>query len=46
MLINTDKSIADISKETAFQDQAYFCRVFKNVKGIAPSKVRQGYNKS
>ena len=42
MLLNSGKSINEVSKATGFQDQAYFCRVFKNIKKVSPSKIRQG----
>lgn len=43
LLTQTGLSINEIAKETGFQDQAYFCRVFKKVKGFPPGKVRQRF---
>lgn len=42
MLRNTGMSINEISQAAGFQDQAYFCRVFKKVRGINPGKLRNG----
>ncbi|MGE4452971.1 MAG: helix-turn-helix domain-containing protein [Sphaerochaeta sp.] len=33
-------SINEVASQTGFQDQAYFCRVFKKIKGCAPGKIR------
>ena len=40
LLQETGKSISEIASETGFKDQAYFCRVFRKVKGINPGKLR------
>lgn len=40
MLLETNKTIYEIAETTGFQDQAYFCRVFKKIYGIPPGKVR------
>ena len=42
LLRNTGMSINEISQAAGFQDQAYFCRVFKKVCGINPGKLRNG----
>lgn len=41
MLTQTGASINEIASDTGFQDQAYFCRVFKKVKGFPPGHIRQ-----
>jgi AraC-like DNA-binding protein len=40
LLTHTGDTIYDIAIRTGFQDQAYFCRVFKNIYGKAPGQVR------
>ncbi|MFC2821140.1 MAG: helix-turn-helix domain-containing protein [Spirochaetales bacterium] len=40
LLRNTGMSVNEISMATGFQDQAYFCRVFKKIKGYSPSFIR------
>jgi AraC-like DNA-binding protein len=40
LLIHTGDPISDIAMRTGFQDQAYFCRVFKNIYGKAPGQIR------
>lgn len=40
MLRQTAMTINEVASRTGFQDQAYFCRVFKKVKGCPPGKVR------
>ena len=40
LLQETGKSISEIAEATGFKDQAYFCRVFRKVKGINPGKLR------
>ena len=42
LLMNTGMSINEIASATGFQDQAYFCRVFKKIRGYSPSKMRSG----
>lgn len=42
LLKNTGMSINDISLASGFQDQAYFCRVFRKIRGINPGKLRNG----
>jgi AraC-like DNA-binding protein len=41
LLIHTGDTIYDISTRTGFQDQAYFCRVFKKIYGKAPGQLRK-----
>lgn len=41
LLRNTGMSVNKVSNETGFQDQAYFCRVFKKIKGYSPVKVKK-----
>ena len=33
-------SVNEVASRTGFQDQAYFCRVFKKIKGVTPGKMR------
>lgn len=40
LLSETGRSISDIASAAGFKDQAYFCRVFRKVKGINPGKIR------
>lgn len=40
MLLHTNDTISEISLRAGFQDQAYFCRVFKKLHGIPPGKIR------
>jgi AraC-like DNA-binding protein len=40
LLVRTNLSLSEISGRTGFQDQAYFCRVFKKLKGCTPSALR------
>ncbi len=41
LLVNTSRALSDIAESCGFQDQAYFCRVFKKVKGFSPGQMRQ-----
>ncbi|QTQ10969.1 helix-turn-helix domain-containing protein [Treponema parvum] len=41
-LRKTDESILTIAEKSGFQDQAYFCRVFKKVTGTTPGHYRKG----
>jgi len=40
-LRQTDKTIQDIALQTGFNDQAYFCRVFKKIYGVSPKQLRK-----
>ena len=40
LLRNTGMSVNDVAEATGFQDQAYFCRVFKKIRGYSPSRLR------
>ena len=40
LLLRTNDSIYEIAQLTGFQDQAYFCRVFKKIHGFPPGKLR------
>ena len=42
LLRQTTLTINEIAGRTGFQDQAYFCRVFKKIEGFPPGKVRAG----
>jgi AraC-like DNA-binding protein len=41
LLRQTDDPIQDIAGRTGFQDQAYFCRVFKKIYGVSPGQIRK-----
>lgn len=40
MLINTEKSLAEIAEDCGFCDQSYFTHVFQDVKGVTPKHFR------
>lgn len=40
LLTQTGQTISEVASNTGFQDQAYFCRVFKKIKGYSPGQVR------
>ena len=40
MLLETNDTIYEVAEKSGFQDQAYFCRVFKKIYGIPPGKIR------
>ena len=40
LLVSTAKPLSEIAEESGFQDQAYFCRVFKKIKGFSPGQMR------
>ncbi len=44
MLKTTSLSINEISRISGFQDQAYFCRVFRKIKGFPPGQIRTRSN--
>lgn len=41
LLKKSSLTINEVASESGFQDQAYFCRVFKKMEGCNPGKVRQ-----
>ncbi|MFO7935645.1 MAG: AraC family transcriptional regulator, partial [Bacteroidales bacterium] len=41
MLLQTDKSVKEISYDLGFQSIYYFSRIFKNKLGVAPSEIRK-----
>jgi AraC-like DNA-binding protein len=41
LLRQTDNTIQEIAGQTGFQDQSYFCRVFKKIYGIPPGYLRK-----
>ncbi|MDR0643430.1 MAG: helix-turn-helix domain-containing protein [Treponema sp.] len=41
LLIHSGDTIAQIADKTGFQDQAYFCRVFRNIYGKSPGWLRK-----
>lgn len=40
LLLHTNNTIYEVAEKTGFQDQAYFCRVFKKIHGVPPGKIR------
>jgi AraC-like DNA-binding protein len=40
LLRQSGLTINEVASQTGFQDQAYFCRVFKKIKGCSPGTVR------
>lgn len=46
LLKNSGMLVNEVSEATGFQDQAYFCRVFKKIKGFSPKRMRNTGNKS
>ncbi|MDR2259186.1 MAG: helix-turn-helix domain-containing protein [Treponema sp.] len=41
LLRRTDETIQEIAARCGFQDQAYFCRVFKKIYGCPPGQLRK-----
>jgi len=41
LLLQTDGSIQTIALQTGFQDQSYFCRIFKKIYGVPPGQFRR-----
>jgi AraC-like DNA-binding protein len=41
LLQQTDDTIQEVANRCGFQDQAYFCRVFKKVYGVSPGQMRK-----
>ncbi|MDR1788031.1 MAG: substrate-binding domain-containing protein [Treponema sp.] len=46
LLLSTSDTILEVANAAGFQDQAYFCRVFKKIRGIAPGAVRKSAEKT
>ena len=40
MLVHTNCTVYEVAEKCGFQDQAYFCRVFKKITGVPPGKYR------
>lgn len=40
LLKNTGVPISEVSRRSGFHDSSYFSRVFKKIKGISPTKIR------
>ncbi len=40
MLLHTNCTVYETAEKCGFQDQAYFCRVFKKITGVPPGKFR------
>lgn len=43
LLLNTDLSVLDVSLQVGFDDQSYFSKKFKLLKGVTPAKFRKQY---
>ena len=41
LLLRTGVPLGEIAVAAGFQDQAYFCRVFRRITGISPGQFRQ-----
>jgi DNA-binding LacI/PurR family transcriptional regulator/AraC-like DNA-binding protein len=41
LLQQTDATIQEVANKCGFQDQAYFCRVFKKIHGVTPGQIRK-----
>jgi AraC-like DNA-binding protein len=41
LLRNSSESVAEIASRSGFQDQAYFCRVFRRIAGLTPGATRK-----
>ncbi|MCR4939655.1 MAG: helix-turn-helix domain-containing protein [Treponemataceae bacterium] len=46
MLLHTNSTVYDVAEKCGFQDQAYFCRVFKKIHGVPPGKFRSNPEKT
>jgi len=42
LLRQSSLSINEVAGRVGFSDQAYFCRVFRKIKGVSPSQIRSG----
>jgi DNA-binding LacI/PurR family transcriptional regulator/AraC-like DNA-binding protein len=40
LLLQGSLSINEVASRVGFSDQAYFCRVFRKIKGVSPSQIR------
>ena len=43
LLISTEMNMDEIAEQTGFESSKYFCRVFRNMTGQAPSLFRRAY---
>ena len=43
LLVDTTRSVRDISLESRYQDLAYFCRRFREWSGMTPTEFRKKY---
>jgi AraC-like DNA-binding protein len=46
MLVDTAKSVAEISFQSGFNNLSNFNRIFKKKKGCSPSEFRENYHKT
>ena len=40
LLVSSEYSLTDIAMAMGFPDQSYYCKVFKRLVGLTPSKYR------
>ncbi|MGN0736308.1 MAG: AraC family transcriptional regulator [Anaerovoracaceae bacterium] len=45
LLTNSNMSIIDISLSAGFDDQSYFTKVFRKIKGVTPKQYRTNHNR-
>jgi AraC-like DNA-binding protein len=41
LLAESSDTVAEVAARAGFQDQAYFCRVFKRLQGTTPGALRK-----
>jgi DNA-binding LacI/PurR family transcriptional regulator/AraC-like DNA-binding protein len=41
LLLKTDETIQEVAFRSGFQEEAYFCRVFKKIYGLSPGQYRK-----
>lgn len=46
LLLNSERSLAEIARECGFSSATYFCRFFKRLTGITPNAFRESTNTS
>jgi transcriptional regulator GlxA family with amidase domain len=46
MLLNTSRKVTDIAYECGFADSAHFIRVFRDIYGVTPGKLRGSRTRS
>ena len=41
LLLSTDLTVTEISSLTGFNDQSYFCKIFRKITGVTPDRYRK-----